>query len=229
MKKLLFLLVGMMIFLAACEDGDAGAENEEPEDNESELTEEEETEDVSTDDPLAFADKTDENAKVLIDGMNEYVIESYYVSDDTDEQGFNTYEDGEFLMRYAIVETENIAEAEVQGERRLMILGEIINNTDQDYHFDKNRFFIKTDENEESSLSFDLNGAWRANQKSKFIDDFPLEYDIPEAFALTIIDPSLEGDGDDAVFGDDWGRKFDEAFEEFKEEHLIVELEFHRE
>jgi len=222
MKKLIGIGIASLVMLVGC------GNDEEVVQPDDEPIEQEEEQDTSTGDPLEFVNK-DSEYDTLIDAANEYVIENYYVSDDTDEQGFNIYEDGDFTMRYALVETENIADVEANGSKQVQIMGEIINDTDQDYNFDKNRLFIKTADKEESSLAFDLNGAWQADQKSKFIDYFPLDYDTPDSFTLTLIDPSLEGDGDEAVFGDDWDRKFDEAFEKFKEEHTIKELEFHKE
>lgn len=226
MKRLLIvMLMGFGVALVGC-----GSDEESTATDDEGMIQEEtaEEEDNSTGDPLEFVDKS-EKEMTFVDGANEYEILNYYVSDDTDEQGFNIYEDGDFTMRYALVETGNIADVDAEGNKEIQILGEIINDTDQDYNFDENRMFIKTDENEESSLAFGLNGAWKADQKSKFNDSFPLDYDTPDSFTLTLIDPSLEGDGDDVVFGDDWDRKFDEAFEEFKEEHTVKELEFTKE
>src|SRR5699024_10920115 len=191
MKKVMGIGIMLMVMLVGCGNDEEVVQPEE------EPIEQEEAQDTSTDDPLEFVNK-DSEYDTLIDAANEYEILNYYVSDDTNEQGFNIYEDGDFTMRYALVETENIADVDAKGNKEIQILGEIINDTDQDYNFDENRMFIKTDDNEESSLNFGLNGAWKADQKSKFIDSFPLDYDIPDSFTLTLIDPSLEGDGEDA-------------------------------
>lgn len=239
MKKVVLLLVSLgLVILSAC-GNDSDVESTEEKAVENDGIEEEVDpadegpttdnpdliEDAGTDDPIEFIES--QGDLLLQDGANEYEINNIYTSDETDDDGFNTYEDGDFKMRYAIVETENVADnIEDEGNNNLQIVGEINNETDDDYTFDENRFFIKTDENEKSELSFDLNGAGEADQRSKFIDDFPLEYDIPDEFTLTMIDPSLEGEGDDVVFGDDWNRKFDEAFEEFKDENTVQELEF---
>jgi len=85
-------------------------------------------------DPLAFV-KEGKNGLHIIDGCIEYEAKNYYVSDDTDEDGFNMYKDGEFEMRYAIIETENVADVEVIGDKELRVFGEIINNTEDDYYF----------------------------------------------------------------------------------------------
>lgn len=162
-----------------------------------------------TSDPLEFVDKKEDDV-ILIDGTNEYVIKDYYVNDKTDNQGFNVYEDGEFTLRYALVEIENIADVEIKADKEIRIIGEIINNSDDDYNLDES-IVIKTDEKEVSKVQFGLNGA--AQEKKKFNDRFPLEHDVPESLILTILDPLFTEKDDETM----------------KESNKVYEAEFHKE
>src|SRR5699024_1929335 len=121
MKKYILLLIAAM-FLVACGSNEEVETQEETEDveednNDEEFLEgpymdEEDIEEVygndyveglerTTDDPLEFVEEG-KSGLILIDGFNEYVANSYYVTDDTDEDGFNTYKDGSFELRYEI-------------------------------------------------------------------------------------------------------------------------------
>src|SRR5690625_975217 len=145
MKKLIGIGIASLVMLVGC------GNNEEVVQPEEDPIEQEEAQDTSTDDPLEFVNK-DSEYDTLIDAANEYEILNYYVSDDTDEQGFNIYEDGDFTMRYALVETENIADVDAEGNKEIQILGEIINDTDETYYF-MDRMLIKTDDRKWERLS----------------------------------------------------------------------------
>lgn len=217
MKRLL-LAIGITLLLVAC-GGETTSQEEQPVPEGDDMAQPEETEPVTTDDPLEFADKTTEDM-VFVDGANEYIIENYYVNDETDERGFNTYEEDGFTFRYALVETANLADAE-QGEepeREIQIFGEVINDTDVDHYF-IDRLLIKTDDNEATSVQFGLNGAGAANEKNKFNDKFPLEYEIPESFTFTILDPTFD-ESDEANWNEDGSTK---------EPDVVYESEFHKE
>lgn len=226
MKKfLLMLLVSIgLVVLSACGNDDKEASSEEVD---QDVTVDEEQENT-TDDPLEFITTDD---VLLEDGANLYELESKYVSDDTDDDGFNTYKDGDFEFRYAIVETENVAEGiEGEGNKEVRILGEVINDTEDDAFFDDME--IKTDQDEKSELSFGLNGAGEADQRSKFIDGFPLEYDIPESFTLTLLDP-LEPEMFEDKFEEEYIEEhgdlpedWDKEYGEFLEDYIVIDKEF---
>lgn len=239
MKKTLWLFTAALLLLGACSSGNDGAEGINEENNFDEELEEAmefddeddmgESDEPSTDDPIEFV-KEGKDGLILIDGFNEYQAKNYYVTDDTDEDGFNTYEDGEFTMIYAIIETENIAEVDAEGEEELQIFGEIINDTEDDFYFDDETVELITDDNEKAPLDFGLNGAGEADQKSKFIDGFYLEYDIPESFTLKVLDPKVI----------DWGETFEEdtgldeydyesELEDYMEDNAIIDETFHKE
>lgn len=221
MKKAL-LLMGITVGLGACGNDDTDAVEEPSEDVMADEEEQQET-----GDPLKFIES--EGDLILRDGANEYGMKHIYTSDETNEDGFTTYEDGNFEMKYAIVHVQNSPSADQkEGDEKLLFIGEVDNGTKDNYYFNE-RILVKTDEKEKSEVEFGLNGAGDSDQRSKFIDNIPLEYDIPEKFTLEMLDPSIQGDLDDAVFGDDWDRPFDEAFEEFKKENTVQQLEFHKE
>lgn len=226
MKKfLLMLLVSVgLVALSACGNDESSGEEMSQEEWMNE--EYDDAEGSMTDDPLEFITNDD---MLLEDGANLYELKSKYVTDDTDDDGFNVYKDGDFEFRYAVVETENIAEGiEATGSHDIQIMGEIVNDTDKDYFFDE-RMFIKTDQKEKSELSFALNGAGEADQRSKFLDGFPLEYDIPDSFTLTLIDPAL-GDIDSEITESGYGEKYQEnAYDKFMEDHTVINKEFHKE
>lgn len=224
LKKFLLLLVSVgLIALSACGNDDGEASSDEVD---QEGYEEEEN---ATDDPLEFI--TD-GELLLEDGANLYELKSYYTNDDTGDDGFNVYEDDGFTFKYAIVETENVAEGiEAEGQKEVQILGEVINETSDNAYFDDME--IKTDNDEKSELSFGLNGAGEADQRSKFIDGFPLEYDIPDSFTLTLIDPSIQGMLEDKFheevevdYSEGNGK---EQYEEFLDDNTVIESEFHKE
>ena len=240
MKKYV-LLIGAAVLLVACgqkenteNNFDEEAFDEQYGDELEELFSENDTEEESgaptTGDPLEFVEEGKDGLR-LIDGANEYEAKSYYVTDDTDENGFNTYKDGDFEMRYAIIETENAPEMdEEEREREVQIFGEIINGTEDNYYFDDGTVEIKTNENEESELSFGFNGAGMADQKSKFIDGFNLDYDIPESFTLKVLEPTIRDYGES--FEEDTGLdEYDneEELKEYIEEKTVINKEFHKE
>jgi len=227
MKKLIGIGIASLVMLVGC------GNNEEVVQPEEDPIEQEEAQDTSTDDPLEFVNK-DSEYDTLIDAANEYEILNYYVSDDTDEQGFNIYEDGDFTMRYALVETENIADVDAEGNKEIQILGEIINDTDETYYF-MDRMLIKTDDKEVAEVEFGLNGAGAADEKNKFIDYFWLEYDIPESFTFVLADPSFKGDFQDAFEEENSPEyveedfPYEEKYKEYMKQHLVIEEEFHKE
>jgi len=248
MKKLLFI-IGMILLLVACSSSSEEVETKEDiESDEEEAAEvlegpyldEEDVEEIyddgyeeglekTTDDPLEFVEEG-KSGLILIDGFNEYVANNYYVTDDTDEDGFNTYEDSGFKMRYAIIETENIADVEVQGSKDLQIFGEIINDTENDYRFDDGIVLLRTDENEKTELRYGFNGAGGANQKSKFVDGFSLEYGIPDSFTLEVLEPTMIDIGE--AFEEETGLdEFDneEELKTFIEENKVIDKEFTKE
>jgi len=227
MKKLIGIGIASLVMLVGC------GNNEEVVQPEEDPIEQEEAQDTSTDDPLEFVNK-DSEYDTLIDAANEYEILNYYVSDDTDEQGFNIYEDGDSTMRYALVETENIADVDAEGNKEIQILGEIINDTDETYYF-MDRMLIKTDDKEVAEVEFGLNGAGAADEKNKFIDYFWLEYDIPESFTFVLADPSFKGDFQDAFEEENSPEyveedfPYEEKYKEYMKQHLVIEEEFHKE
>ena len=253
MRKYILLLIAA-VFLVACGSNEEVETQEETEDVEEELEENNNDEEFSegpymdeedidevygdeyveglertTDDPLEFVEEG-KSGLILIDGFNEYVANSYYVTDDTDEDGFNTYKDGDFEMRYAIIETVNIADVEVEGEEELQIFGEIINDTEDDYRFDDGTVLLRTDENETTELSFGFNGAGQADQKSKFIDGFSLEYGIPDSFTLKVLEPTIVDFGE--AFEEETGLdeyNNEEELEKFMEEKTVIDKEFIKE
>src|SRR5699024_3395563 len=165
MKKYL-LVLGLVLLLIACGNNDNNNFNDTEtflDDLEGEA--EEKAEGPTTNDPLEFVEEGKDGLH-LIDGANEYEAKNYYVTDNTDEDGFNIYEDGDFEMRYAIIETENVADVDAEGNKEIQVFGEIINDTKNDYYFDDGTVELKTDEGEESQLSFGFNGAGTADQKS---------------------------------------------------------------
>lgn len=229
MKKVLVILFGALLVMALAACG--SDEDEESSGNnfvyELEDEAEAEAEEPTTDDPLEFVEEGKDGLH-LIDGLNEYEAKNYYVTDDTDDEGFNTYEDGDFEMRYAIIETENVGDVESEGKREIQIFGEIINETEDDYYFDDEVVELKTDDGEKSELSYGLNGT--ADQKSKFIDGFSLEYDIPDSFTLTVLDPTVYDFGES--FEEDTGLdEFDDEgeLEQYMKDKEIIDEEFHKE
>jgi len=230
MKKYLLALVGVVLFLVACGNNDNDNFNDTEaflDDLEDEV--EEKAEEPTTDDPLEFVEKG-KNGLHLIDGANEYEAKNYYVTDDTNKDGFNIYEDGDFEMRYAIIETENVADVDAEGNKEIQVFGEIINDTEDDYYFDDGTVELKTDEGEESELSFGFNGAGTADQKSKFIDGFSLEYGIPDSFTLKVLEPTIRDFGE--AFEEDTGLdefEDEEELEEYIDEKTVIDEEFHKE
>lgn len=220
--------------LAGCGSDDEVSNEGEPMHGEleGEVAEEEEAFPNTTNDPLEFADKTTDDI-ILVDGANEYELKNYYVNDDTGEDGFNVYEEDDFAFRYALVETENIADVESHGNRQVKILGEIVNDTDETYYFD--HMLIKTDDKESSEVNFGLNGAGAADEKNKFLDGFDLEYDVPDNFMFVLFDPTYQGD-----FQDDFEEEnspeyveddfpYEKKFKEYMRQHLVIEEEFTKE
>lgn len=229
MKKVLFLMlmsIGLVALSACGNESETDDVQADVVSQDEEYDEDMQEQSNVTDDPLEFITNDD---MLLEDGANLYELKSKYVTDDTDDDGFNVYKDGDFEFRYAVVETENIAEGiEATGSHDIQIMGEIVNDTDKDYFFDE-RMFIKTDQKEKSELSFALNGAGEADQRSKFLDGFPLEYDIPDSFTLTLIDPAL-GDMDSEITESGYGEKYQEnAYDKFMEDHTVINKEFHKE
>src|SRR5699024_5308638 len=229
-KATLSLLLASGIVLAGCGDQAEEAEDNTKPDGEVSQADVRET----TDDPLEFIDKTKEEM-IFIDGANDYIIKSYYASDETDEQSFNIYEEDGFTLRYALVETENISNVESEGSEEVRIYGEIINDTDDTYYF-MERMLIKTDDKEVSEVQFGLNGAGAADQKNKFIDYFPLDYENPDSFTFVLADPSFQGDFKDdfeegylVEYTDEEYEKYEGNFKGYMKDHLVVEMEFHKE
>lgn len=225
--------MGVLLLLGACGNNESNANDAEADSADDFLNElnehaEEESDNPTTDDPLEFVEEG-KNGLHLVDGLNEYEVKNYYVSDETDKDGFNTYKDGDFELRYAIIETVNVYDGDPDGTEEIQIFGEGINDTDEDFVFDEH-MYIKTDDNEESELSFNLEGAGSADQKSKFVDGFPLDYDTPDSFKLTLIDPSIP-DVEEEFFdeGFELGEEYGEEFDEFEEEYIVIEEEFHKE
>src|SRR5699024_9939210 len=111
------------------------------------------------------------------------------------------------------VETKNLADADLEESKEVQIYGEVINDTKDDHYF-TDRMKIKTDDKEVSDVEFGLNGAGAADQKNKFIDYFPLDYETPDSFTFQLVDPSFQGDFE---------------LEEDTEEHIVIEKEFTKE
>ena len=218
MKKVLVTgLISLGLVLVGCGESEEEKQAREIEEGLEDLSQvsnedENETEEATTTDPLEFVDKTTDDM-IFIDGANEYIINSYYVSDKTDEKGFNIYEDEGFTLKYALVETKNLADADLEESKEVQIYGEVINDT-KDEHYFTDRMKIKTDDKEVSDVEFGLNGAGAADQKNKFIDYFPLDYETPDSFTFQLVDPSFQGDFE---------------LEEDTEEHIVIEKEFTKE
>lgn len=227
-KKYLFVIMASLFLVACASNDNDNFNNDEAFLNDLEDEAEEKAEEPTTNDPLEFVEEGKDGLH-LIDGANEYEAKSYYATDDTDEDGFNTYEDGDFEMRYAIIETENVADVDAEGNKEIQVFGEIVNETEEDYYFDDGTVELKTDEGEKSELSFGFNGAGEADQKSKFIDGFNLEYDIPDSFTLKVLEPTIRDFGE--AFEEDTGLdEFDneEELKEYIEEKTVIDKEFNK-
>lgn len=211
MNKLL-LLMGLVLVLGAC-GNDEDAEPEQKDENDMSQAEwaeehgdefEGESESKSSD-PMEVGNKNDEH-DTLVDGATEYKVIERYVTDETDEDGFNTIDFDGYIFNFslALVEDQN-------GEHSIAMFGESENTTDEVVQFNAD-IEVVTDQQDQTNTQQGF-GKSKPNVKMKGYDILPLEYGEPGSFTATIEPPMTEVG--------------DETYEDFDIEP--IELEFTKE
>jgi len=162
MKKLLFILFFGMVVLAGCGD-------------------------KFSDDPLEVGSKN-ASANMIVHELEgeDFTVIDWYVTDDTDEDGFNTVDFEGYTVEYAITLVEDES-----GEEFLGVFAEVENGTNYDVQFNDNFLFL-TDNGDQSHLEWGI----RENSpgtKTKFFNHAILEYGAPEEMTAEISAPFRDG------------------------------------
>lgn len=162
---------------------------------------------VETTDPLEAGDKT--NGIVVYNDSGEYfIIKEWYVSEDSDDKGFNAIDFDSFTFNFSVALAENVNEEEV-----IVLFGETENQTEDEVQFNAEVEII-TDNQDQVEFGMGMITRTKPNVKEKGFTVAELEYGTPDEFTMTIQAP-LKSVGD----------------EEYEEGHYgdAVELEFSKE
>lgn len=126
-KYLLMLLSFVLISLVAC-GNDEESQTEEQETHEATQQDVEMDDDgmlEQTNDPMEAGGKSNGVNVFEDDWSNIYLVKEWYSNDETDEDGFNTMEFGEYKVKYSVALLEDESEEDVIG-----FFVETENNTD---------------------------------------------------------------------------------------------------
>lgn len=167
---------------------DTEVEPEEAEvDQNTEFTVEPE-EPVGTQDPVEFADKTNE-VDLYVNGEHQMKIVNRYSNEETDENGFNHVSFKGYDYKFAVLGVEDN-----YGEEMIILAGETENGTGDPVAFNSDVEIITS--NQEQVQSYTAVGESEPNVKQKAFIPVDLEFGLPESLTMTMQPPLKEIEAD---------------------------------
>ena len=178
MKKLLFVLL-LSLFLAACGSNEP------------------------TTDAMAVGSKDNKASIIENDYGQTYEIVNWYVSDDTDDEGFNEMDFKGYKVKFSMA-----AVKDEEGNEYIGFFAETENTTDRPVHYNGDMEIVT--DNQDQTYNDDGIGSSEPGVKIKGFSAAPLEYGTPESFTVTFEPPYLDNNGSysEGGFGDNIEMEF---------------------